>query len=443
MLRNLVLVADPNSGTIASLLPVLSKLGLHPVPARDGLEALRLVDRERPLLVIAEMTLDVVNGTALCARLRGEEDTRTLPIVLMGSGDDREGRLSALQSGADEFLSKPIDPEDARLRLETLLRRSGHLQGTDGEARPEGRSAAAGPGPAHVFYQDLVEIVNGVLAQARRGEVVALGSVGPAAETLVERFSEIVGLSLAKREATDLGAHHVNVAIIGLAVGRELELSVAELHRYAFLGLVHDLGMARVPDEIVNAARGLSPEEWRFIQEHPRHTHELLKAAGREDIGEIAYQEHEREKGQGYPRGLRGNEIHPLAKILGVADVYEACTHPRVYNKTFIPYDALQLLIEMREEYFPSRFIKALMNALTVYPIGSYVQLNTGEIGRVRSTSRKNLMRPVVELFWGARGMGLSPTKVVDLSESPFLCVAAPLYEDQLPERPIGSPMPA
>ena len=114
--------------------------------------------------------------------------------------------------------------------------------------------------------------------------------------------------------------------------------------------------------------------------------------------------------------------------------MYEACTHSRTYRKTFIPYEAMQELIKMRGNQFHPRYIKALMNALTVYPIGSYVQLNTGEIGRVQTTNRKNLMRPQVGLIWNAGGQRFASTKVVDLAESTFLFVSKPLYEEQLPQ---------
>lgn len=87
----------------------------------------------------------------------------------------------------------------------------------------------------------------------------------------------------------------------------------------------------------------------------------------------------------------------------------------------------------MRGDFFHQRYIKALMNAVTVYPLGSYVQLNTGEKGRVLATNRKNLMRPTVELLWNARGGRLGSPKTVDLSESPFLFVSKPLSEELLP----------
>jgi HD-GYP domain-containing protein (c-di-GMP phosphodiesterase class II) len=193
--------------------------------------------------------------------------------------------------------------------------------------------------------------------------------------------------------------------------------------------------MARIPDSILSAPRRLTREEFQRITEHPAHTRDILREAGPQfhDIAEIAYQEHEREMGQGYPLGLRGEQIAELAKIVGVADVYEACTHARTYRRTFIPYEALQELIEMRGQHFHPRYIKALMNALTVYLLESYVQLNTGETGRVLATNRTNLMRPIVELLWNARGERLATPKMVDLAETPFLFVSKPLSEELLP----------
>lgn len=240
-------------------------------------------------------------------------------------------------------------------------------------------------------------------------------------------------MALEKTAIEDLAAHHTNVAIIAVTLGKELGLPPDLMQRLALLALVHDLGMARVPSTILFAPRRLTREEFRVITEHPRHTYEILRTAGEEELGKIALQEHEREKGQGYPHGILGDEIHEFAKILGIADVYEACTHARPYRKALIPYDALQELIEMRGEFFHPRYIKVLMHALTVFPIGSWVQLNTGESGRVKKTHKNNLMRPIIQVIWNAKGGRLEQEKTVDLSKNPFLFINKPLYEDQLP----------
>jgi len=436
MSKRSVVVAVPDRGTTAKLLPMLSAYGLAPLSAGDGVEAIRLVDREQPVMVIAATDLDVVDGFELCTRLRNDASTRSVPILLLGPGDEREARLAALTAGADEFLLKPIDPEEARLRLAMMMHRVGRLAGVNGDGPLSGTGEEQPPADVETerhLYARLVAGVNEVLAQVTNDVTPSLSFLEEASRDLVEHSANMVALALDKRDVTDLAAHHVNVAIIATILARELELPEEELRRAAFLALVHDLGLAKIPESLVYAPRPLTAAELNQIKEHPRYTRDLLVAAGYRELGELAHQEHERETGQGYHRGLRGDQIHELAKIVGLADVYEACTHPRSYDTTLTPYDTMQMLIEMRDEYFPARHIKALMQALTVYPVGSYVQLNTGEIGRVQSTSRKKLMRPVVEIIWDSKRQPLASTKTVNLAESPFLFVSKSLYEDGLP----------
>jgi HD-GYP domain-containing protein (c-di-GMP phosphodiesterase class II) len=433
--RKLAILARLGEAVRVELEPVLSELGLATVSARDDLEVLRLLGRKGASLVLAEAS----KGSELCARLRQDESTRNLPIVLVGGENGREGRLTALRAGADEFFGEPFDQEDARLRLSALLRRAGaHASANGSSRRAESSTRAAKVVDRRALYDSTIAELNKVLGHIRNGRPPALTALRERALPLVESMEgseEMVALALGARMANDLATHHVNVSILGLTIARQLELPRQDLERYAFLALVHDLGMARIPDSILSAPRRLTREEFQRITEHPALTRDILRQAGSQfhEIADIAYQEHEREMGQGYPLGLRGDQIHELAKIVGVADVYEACTHARTYRRTFIPYEALQELIEMRGQHFHPRYIKALMNALTVYPLGSYVQLNTGETGRVLATNRTNLMRPIVELLWNARGERFGPPKTVDLAETPFLFVSKPLSEELLP----------
>jgi HD-GYP domain-containing protein (c-di-GMP phosphodiesterase class II) len=347
--------------------------------------------------------------------------------------------LAALGAGADDLIGKPVDEEDTKLRLKALLRRARLQSGTNGKRRsksPHIEPEAQPSGSATKLYRQLVDRVNRVLEQTHANQGVALEPIRDGARTLVKEIdggNAIVSMALEKTAIEDLAAHHTNVAIIAVTLGKELRLPPDLMQRLALLALVHDLGMARVPSTILFAPRRLTREEFRVITEHPRHTYEILRTAGEEELGKIALQEHEREKGQGYPHGILGDEIHEFAKILGIADVYEACTHARPYRKALIPYDALQELIEMRGEFFHPRYIKVLMHALTVFPIGSWVQLNTGESGRVKKTHKNNLMRPIIQVIWNAKGGRLEQEKTVDLSKNPFLFINKPLYEDQLP----------
>ena len=116
-----------------------------------------------------------------------------------------------------------------------------------------------------------------------------------------------------------------------------------------------------------------------------------------------------------------------------MADIYEAFSHPRTFRKTFIAYEALQKVIELRGEFFPPKIIKALMNEISIFPLGSYVQLNTGEIGRVVSTNADQLLRPVLLLLYNHDGTRKRQPVRADLTESPLLYVAKPIYDEELP----------
>ena len=435
--RKLAVFADLGEDIRLELEPVLSELGLATVSARDDVEVLRLVD-----------------GTFALVRTRARRKRALSRKRASSWSSGSPKNSSAPARRAANLLSRPFfrpDENDGKVPRRLVLTEAGTefaplaRLGED-EARPLSTRRSKPASPTHVtkvdnrrcLYESTVAQVNQVLGQIKDDRRPAISALRERAVPLVESMEgseEMVAFALGARGANDLATHHVNVAILGLAIARELELPQQDLERFAFLGLVHDLGMARIPESILGAPRRLMREEFRTITEHPGHTREILRQAGSQyhDIAEIAYQEHEREMGQGYPLGLRGEQIDELAKIVGVADVYEACTHARTYRKIFIPYEALQELIEMRGDFFHQRYIKALMNAVTVYPLGSYVQLNTGEKGRVLATNRKNLMRPTMELLWNARGGRLGSPKTVDLSESPFLFVSKPLSEELLP----------
>ncbi len=403
---------------------------------------MRLVDTDDPGLLVAEAGRSDVDVPRLCARLRTESPNPNIPIILIGAaGGGRETRLAALRAGADEFFAKPLDLEDAKLRLGALMRRA-RLQATGNgiEAATAVTTSPVAAQDPRKLYKDVQVLVTGALEQVKREQPIALDKLKEKAAPLaksVESSEHMVSLALGEREATDLATHHVNVAILGLSIARELRLPERELETVALLGLVHDLGMVKVPESIRYAPRRLTSEELRIVAEHPGLTHQLLKGAGPEyhELAEIAHHEHEREHGQGYPPGGSRESRFTSWRTLSASPTYmRPVLIPAPTARLSFPTRPCRKLIEMRGNQFHPRYIKALMNALTVYPVGSYVQLNIGEIGRVQSTNRKNLMRPMVGLIWNDRGQRFASAKIVDLSESTFLFVSKPLYEEQLPQ---------
>lgn len=225
-----------------------------------------------------------------------------------------------------------------------------------------------------------------------------------------------------------LGAHPVNVAILTALLAEVLRYDETHKLRAVVAALVHDIGMTRLPFEVIEHNRSLTPDEKDQLRQHPNYGAEIILEALGPDYEWLALavrQEHERIQGQGYPQGLRGEQIDFSAQLLGILDVYESVTHPRWQRTAQCPSKSVKQLLESRNQYFTQQMLKALVEALSVFPIGTTVQLNTGEIGQVTSTNRKYPMRPVVEVQMDANHRPLLQPKHIDLKEHPVLSVKA------------------
>jgi HD-GYP domain-containing protein (c-di-GMP phosphodiesterase class II) len=186
------------------------------------------------------------------------------------------------------------------------------------------------------------------------------------------------------------------------------------------------LGISRAvlakPDE-------LSADERARIREHPEAGFEVLRTLGPEYewVANVALQEHEREDGSGYPKGLKGDEIHEYAKIIGLADEFEALTHPRPYRKRRrFPSEAVKELITEERRRFPDRILKGLICGLSTAPVGSLVRLNTNETARVVATNRRFPLRPVVEIILDVAGEPVQPPRRIDLTTNTLLYITDP-----------------
>lgn len=150
---------------------------------------------------------------------------------------------------------------------------------------------------------------------------------------------------------------------------------------------------------------------------------------------EVAYQEQEREGGQGYPRGLKGDEIHDYAKIIGIVDVYEALTHHRPQRKGYMPHEAVKLILGTQKDLFSNDVKRLLLTKLSCFPLGSYVKLNSKAICRVIETNEDSPLRPTVEILFDSRGRKLPKKKVTSLIEAPLLYITGTVYESDLPAK--------
>lgn len=234
--------------------------------------------------------------------------------------------------------------------------------------------------------------------------------------------------------SADLVEHALNVAILSSKLGSLLNYSHQDLLRLTFTALVHNIGMVFIPTKILNKFESLTLEERHTIQMHSELGAAYVRQMGGEyeAIADVIIQTHERENGLGYPQGLSSNEIHNDAKIIGISDVYVAMNKPRAYREAYLPFDAMQAIIQTMEEQFAPHLVRALLQALSIFPVGSLIRLSSGEIGRVAAANPERPMRPVIEIIFDSRDNRLDPPLTMDLTEYPHLHIKGAITKESI-----------
>lgn len=330
------------------------------------------------------------------------------------------------------YLSRPFRAETLTALCRALTEEP-RGQATEGHVRVR-RPARFSARP---LYAEAVAYARDSFEAAREGRVPDMGRALVMAErihTSLLQSNLLLLRALEPYKRFDVATHSVNVAIFAAKIALSRDLPLGDTLRVIQAGLLHDIGMARLPEAILTKEGALTDEERGEMERHPVLGAEIAGRLGPDHawLVPILGQEHERVGGQGYPEGLSGDAIDPLARILGVADVFEAFSHARAYRSPFTAYEALERVVAMRNEYFDGEIVDALADEISVFPLDSYVQLSTGSIGRVIATNPENLMRPTIEVLWNRSWAPVEPT-VVALDTSPDLSIERPLHESEVP----------
>mgnify|MGYP003291667424 FL=1 len=203
--------------------------------------------------------------------------------------------------------------------------------------------------------------------------------------------------------------HSVDVATMAMIVAKKMGYSEEEVYDIGVAGLLHDLGKAKVPPEILNKPGKLTEEEFEIMKKHSIHSYNILKEnKGIKDSVKLAVlQHHEKINGQGYPMGLEASQICKFAKILTVVDIYDALVTERPYKAAFTQRDAVEMLMAMTYE-LDMDALKGFLGSVILYPVNCIVQLSNGETARVVENYTEYILRPKV--------VGLQSGKVYDLA---------------------------
>lgn len=236
--------------------------------------------------------------------------------------------------------------------------------------------------------------------------------------------------------------HSVDVCILSILTGITLGYNRLKLRELGIGALLHDIGKVKTSKEILNKPGSLSPDELKQIRRHPEDGFNILRRYV--DIpllsAHIAFQHQERLDGSGYPRGLTGGAIHEYARLVMVADVFNALTSDRPYRMAYPVVQAIDIIKSLAGTLFEKEFVAALFSNISPFPAGTVVLLNTGEIGQVVKTDKRDPTRPVIKILFDRKSNKLSRPFKIDLSGEPSLSIVKILSEEKISELTCSAP---
>jgi putative nucleotidyltransferase with HDIG domain len=228
-------------------------------------------------------------------------------------------------------------------------------------------------------------------------------------------------LSLARLKTADeyTYMHSAAVCALMVALGRQLGFNEAQCREAGMAGMLHDLGKAAMPQDVLNKPGKLTDEEFEIIKQHPVRGYEMLLAGGAvsDSVMDVCHHHHERVDGTGYPDRLKGEQISLLSRMGAVCDVYDAVTSNRPYKAGWDPAQALAQMATWKG-HFDETIFQSFVKSVGIYPVGSLVRMRSGRLAVVLEQNSGALTKPRVKLFFSTKaGLPLKP-QVMDLAGS-------------------------
>lgn len=265
--------------------------------------------------------------------------------------------------------------------------------------------------------------------------------VNPLKKVLRELVSEVIRNrdsmihQLDSRTYNDyIFAHSVNTCILSLLIAVNMDYTEDKLVDLALGTVLHDIGMMLLPDEILLKMGNLTPEESKLVQTHAEAGFNILRTV-REiptTVAHISFQHHERVDGKGYPRNLHSDKILEIAKVVTVADTFDALISDRPYRKGMVPHEAYEVMMMLSGTYVDREILNLFLAHVAIYPVGSVVQLDNDQYGVVTKVLPKLQTRPCLRLLTNPQGGLLATQEEVDMTEHLTLMIKRVVKEKEV-----------
>jgi len=278
--------------------------------AENGRDGIKIFEKELPDLVITDVVMPFMDGYQVCKRIKSNERTRLIPVVLLTSLDDNESYIKGMEVGADDFLLKPINKYLFLARVRSLLR---------------------------------VKKLN---------------------EKLDNSWSLLFSLARVVEAKDKYTENHVQrVGQLSKKFGIYLDLSEEEIEILYKGGVLHDIGKIGIPDHILNKNGRLTADEFEIMKQHTIIGKEICEPLhSMKDMIDIVLNHHEKWDGSGYPHGLQGDEIPLVAQIVSISDFYDALTTTRPYRKSYTKEETIEVLTNEQSISFDKQLVETFIN---------------------------------------------------------------------------------